>query len=269
MEKDVTTSDIQRLLAAAGLYRGAIDGDAGPLTQAAALAALEGEAVPWRTWPSRRQRIAAGQAVLARLGHAPGRIDGLLGPNTREALTAWASGPVRAAVERLPLSGHAVADAQGAYPRQESVATFYGVAGGPDCTAGIVELPLPFRLAWDLNTSITSFRCHKLVAAPMTRIFREAVAHYGAAEFERLRLNLFGGCFNHRPMRGGSNLSMHAWGIAVDLDPERNPLRWGRDRASFAAPAYEPFWTIVEAAGATSLGRACNRDWMHFQFARL
>ncbi len=62
---------------------------------------------------------------------------------------------------------------------------------------------------------------------------------------------------------------MHAWGIAVDLDPERNPLRWGRDRASFAASAYEPFWTIVEAAGAPSLGRACNRDWMHFQFGRL
>ncbi|GEM95131.1 hypothetical protein RSP03_41980 [Cereibacter sphaeroides] len=33
------------------------------------------------------------------------------------------------------------------YPRQESVATFYGVAGGPDCTAGIAELPIPFRLA--------------------------------------------------------------------------------------------------------------------------
>ncbi len=64
----MTTSDIQRLLSAAGLYQGAIDGDAGPLTEAAALAALEGEAVPWRTWPSRRQRIAAGQAVLARLG---------------------------------------------------------------------------------------------------------------------------------------------------------------------------------------------------------
>nr|WP_244873203.1 hypothetical protein [Cereibacter sphaeroides] len=44
----MTTTDIQRLLAAAGLYRGAIDGDAGPLTQAAAQAALEGEPVPWR-----------------------------------------------------------------------------------------------------------------------------------------------------------------------------------------------------------------------------
>ncbi|AZB67068.1 peptidoglycan-binding protein [Cereibacter sphaeroides] len=262
--------EIQRLLAAAGLYRGAIDGDAGPQTMAAvALILGRHDAVPWRPWPRDRRLIAAGQAVLAQLGHEPGRIDGLLGPNTREALTAWASGRAKAAVDRVPLPGHAVADAQGAYPRQESVATFYGVAGGPDCTAGIVELPIPFRLAWDLNMSITSFRCHRLVAAPLTRIFREAVAHYGADQFESLRLNLFGGCFNHRPMRGGSALSMHAWGIAVDLDPERNPLRWGRDRASFAAPAYEPFWTIVEAAGATSLGRACNRDWMHFQFARL
>ncbi|AXQ93211.1 M15 family metallopeptidase [Cereibacter azotoformans] len=262
--------DIQRLLAAVGLYRGAIDGDPGPLTMAAAAVILgRHDAVPWKAWPKSRQLIAAGQAVLLVLGHEPGKIDGLMGPNTREALTEWASGPLKAAVERIVGAGYSVADAQGTYPRQESVATFYGTAGGPDCTGGIVELPIPFRLAWDLNTSITSFRCHKLVAAPMTRIFREAVSHYGADQFESLRLNIFGGCYNYRNMRGGSSLSMHAWGIAVDLDPERNQLRWGRDRASFAVGHYDAFWNIVEAAGATSLGRACNRDWMHFQFARL
>ena len=63
--------------------------------------------------------------------------------------------------------------------------------------------------------------------------------------------------------------SMHAWGIAVDLDPINNQLRWGKDRASFARPEFEPFWKIVEANGATSLGRAQNRDWMHYQFAGL
>jgi hypothetical protein len=70
-------------------------------------------------------------------------------------------------------------------------------------------------------------------------------------------------------MRGGTALSMHAWGIAVDLDPINNQLRWGKDRASFARPEYLPFWKIVEAHGATSLGRAKNYDWMHFQFATI
>ena len=85
----------------------------------------------------------------------------------------------------------------------------------------------------------------------------------------RLGLDLFGGCFNYRPMRGGTALSMHSWGIAYDGDPERNQLRWGRDRAEFAKPAFDPFWAIVEAHGAVSLGRARNYDWMHFQFANL
>ena len=262
--------DIQRLLSAAGLYKGAIDGDAGPLTMAA-LAVILGRqsGMPWKTWPKSRQLIAAGQAVLAALGHEPGRIDGLVGHNTLEAMTAWASGRAGAAVERSSVASYSVRDAQGAYPRQEAMEAFYGPAGSHDCTAGTVDLPIPFRIAWDLDRAVSSFRCHALVARPLTKIFREAVRQYGVTEFERLGLNLFGGCYNLRKMRGGSSLSTHAWGIAVDLDPERNQLRWGRDRAAFAAPAYEPFWNIVEAAGATSLGRACNRDWMHFQFARL
>ena len=68
-------------------------------------------------------------------------------------------------------------------------------------------------------------------------------------------------------MRGGSRKSTHAWGIAVDLDPENNRLRWGCDRALFARNEYKAFWEIVEDHGATSLGRSANYDWMHFQFA--
>ncbi|WP_347138974.1 hypothetical protein [Paracoccus sp. SSK6] len=51
----------------------------------------------------------------------------------------------------------------------------------------------------------------------------------------------------------------------MDLDPERNQLRWGRSRASFAKPDYDAFWSIVEGHGGTSLGRKRDYDWMHFQ----
>lgn len=146
---------------------------------------------------------------------------------------------------------------------------FYGEAGGADCTAGRVRLPFPFVIAWDKTQRITRFSCHKLLAAPLTEIFSDAADHYGEKEFRRLRLDRFGGCFNYRPIRGGTALSTHAWGAAVDLDPERNQLKWGKDRASLARPEYEPFWKIVEAHGAVSLGRKRNFDWMHFQFAHL
>ena len=155
------------------------------------------------------------------------------------------------------------------YPPQSGVAAFYGPAGGRDCTAGSVSLPFPFPLAWDDSQKVTRFACHVRVAASMTAIFAESAKNYGEAEFRRLRLDRFGGCYNYRAMRGGTSLSMHSWGIAVDLDPINNQLKWGRDRAAFARPEYLPFWAIVEAHGATSLGRAKNFDWQHFQFAGL
>ena len=62
---------------------------------------------------------------------------------------------------------------------------------------------------------------------------------------------------------------MHSWGIAVDLNPAQNRLKWDDKKAVFAKPVYLPFWEIVESYGGVSLGREKNFDWMHFQFAKL
>lgn len=153
-------------------------------------------------------------------------------------------------------------------PTEKEVPKVFGPAGGTAATAGRCKLPFAFPLAWDDSQQVKSFACHKLVAADLTAIFAEAAQAYGEAKFRALRLDRFGGCFNHRLKRGGSTYSMHSWGIAVDLDPINNQLRWGRDRASFARPEYEPFWKIVEAHGAKSLGRAHNFDWMHLEFTK-
>lgn len=144
----------------------------------------------------------------------------------------------------------------------------FGPAGGPAATSGRCVLPFPFIIAWDASQQINSFACHHLVAAPLTTIFRQSAKHYGEAAFRELRLDHFGGCFNDRLMRGGTKKSTHAWGIAVDIDPVRNQLKWGKDRASFAKPEYDAFWRIVAANGAVSLGREQDRDWMHIQFCK-
>ena len=175
----------------------------------------------------------------------------------------------QASMALLPGSAPASPVPSSPFPPQSGVAAFYGPAGGKDCTAGSVVLPFPFPLAWDDSQKVTRFACHIRVAAPLMSIFSAAAAHYGETEFRRLKLDRFGGCYNYRVMRGGTSLSMHAWGIAVDLDPINNQLKWGKDRASFARPEYNAFWQIVEAHGARSLGRAKNYDWMHFQFAGL
>ncbi len=206
------------------------------------------------------------------------KADGIYGPKSAAKLASanpkkGLKGPLPDRAPATPVASPGKAALQ--WPRQIDCQQFYGAPGNPRCTAGKAKLPIPFRIAWDLDQKVNQFSCHELVAAPMTAIFAEAVAHYGEAEFRKLGLDLFGGCYNLRKMRGGSSYSMHSWGIAVDLDPERNQLQWGAKAtkttkaAEFAKPAYEPFWQIVESKGALSLGRARDFDWMHFQFARL
>lgn len=154
-------------------------------------------------------------------------------------------------------------------PTQAQVRAFYGEPGNPDCTAGMVDLAYPMKIAWDLSSTVNRFRCHKKCEVAFENIFKNTLAHYGLAKVQALSLDIFGGCYNLRQMRGGTSWSMHSWGIACDLDPEHNQLKQNKSTAKFAKAEYEAFWKIVEAEGAVSLGRAKDYDWMHFQFARL
>jgi peptidoglycan hydrolase-like protein with peptidoglycan-binding domain len=152
------------------------------------------------------------------------------------------------------------------WPTQAEVQAFFGP---PAQNQVMMNTPYPFRLAWDRSVIVNRFQCHAKVHDTFHEVFKRTLEHYGIGRIVELRLDMFGGCFNHRAMRGGSQLSMHSWGIAIDLDPERNQLSWNRSRAAFAQPEYEPFWEIVESQGLVSLGRERDFDWMHFQAARL
>lgn len=269
--------DIQRLLKASGYYGGGIDGDFGPKSLEAVRKVLERNKPEALKWAAKRQRVAAAQIILTAAGYEPGNIDGywLRGGTTHEAFNAWDHYVTTGKAEVLPgrsaeeVAGPTPALGSRKWPSQKGVPAFFGEAGSPRATAGKALLPFPFRIAWNKSQKVSSFACHELVADAFTSIWGQTASHYGEREMVRLGLDLFGGCYNNRAMRGGSAKSMHAYGIAYDGDPERNQLRWGRDRAEFAKPAYDPFWAIVEAHGGLSLGRARNYDWMHFQFATL
>lgn len=128
-----------------------------------------------------------------------------------------------------------------------------------------IDLPYPMRLAWDKKTTVKKMRCHKLVAANFAGVFKDLLAHYGLPKIQELGIDLFGGCFNFRAMRGGSDWSRHAFGIAIDLDPERNQLHETKATARFARPEYKPMIDIFYSNGFESLGVEEDRDWMHFQ----
>lgn len=268
----LSVRSVQRLLAAAGYYNGAIDGDAGPMTMAGVEKVLGNHAtrIPARMSKS-RQLVAAAQLILDAAGFEPGVIDGYSGHNTAEAFNAWdyekSHGKKQPSFREdydddpqldLPSSQN--------WPRQSGVSRFYGSVGQNQAR---IQLPFKMKIAWNTRQRVSSFTCHEKVADAMQGIFQRTLDHYGEKRISELRLDYFGGCLNVRKMRSGSRYSMHSWGIAVDLDPSNNQLRWKRDRATFARPEYNEFWRIVENAGATSLGRARNFDWMHFQFADL
>ena len=128
-----------------------------------------------------------------------------------------------------------------------------------------IQLPFPMRLAWDKKTSVTKMRVHKKAAQDFINVFNELLAVYGLAKIQALGIDLFGGCFAFRAMRGGSDYSRHSWGIAIDLDPERNQLKETSKTARFARPEYKPMIDIFYKHGFVNLGVEKNYDWMHFE----
>jgi len=131
-----------------------------------------------------------------------------------------------------------------------------------------ILLPYPMKLAWDLDTKVSKMRCHKLAAEAFLNVFNDLLAEYGMKEIERLGIDLFGGCFNYRKMRGGTSWSTHAWAIAIDLDPARNKLKETAKTARFARPEYQKMIDIFYRHGFISLGIEKNYDWQHFQLRK-
>lgn len=138
--------------------------------------------------------------------------------------------------------------------------------GSPYLTT--LNLPYPMVLAWDKKTSVTKISCHKLVKDNLDSIFKELLSTYGLAAIKRLGIDIYGGCFNYRKMRNGSDWSRHSWAVAIDLDPDRNSLNQSSKTAQFAKPDYKAMIDIFYRNGFLSLGREKNYDWMHFEIAK-
>lgn len=258
----IDNRSIQDFLAKAGYYNHTVDGDWGQNSDKAARAFLIANGKPEAaTWMFSRCKIAVQQSLMQSVGIEVGPIDGLVGPTFRFAMETWQN-----RARDVVLSTEAVAHQPTVWPRQQDVPSFYGAPGSSQT---MLQLPYPMVLAWDLGVQIHRFSIHSKVADSARRALSRTLDHYGIDGVKELRLDRFGGCLNQRAMRGGNTMSMHSWGIAIDFDPDRNQLRWGRDRAYMARQAYQPFLDFWEAEGWISLGRERNFDWMHVQAARL
>jgi hypothetical protein len=131
-----------------------------------------------------------------------------------------------------------------------------------------INLPYPMRIAWDTDVKVTKMRCHKDVADAFLAVFNDLLEHYGYQRIVELGIDLYGGCFNFRKMRGGTSWSTHSWGIAIDLDPARNALKTPYSKANFSKPEYAQLHGIFEKHGFVNLGKAKGYDAMHWQYEK-
>lgn len=258
---------VQEQLNKMGLDAGPVDGLMGPKTRGA-LNRADGID---QDWPDKKKITTFIQLVAQEECIDVGGIDGMWGPATEFAFDMLLerfsgeeeadSGFIRP--EDLP------DDNPNNWPSQrtdEELIRFYGQPGQNQTR---IQLPYPHKIAWNTEQTVNSFLCHEKVHDSLKRILDRVLDAYGPEEISRLRLDMWGGCLNVRKMRGGTRYSTHSWGIAVDYDPVRNQLNWGRDKAVFARPEYNTWWELWEEEGWVSLGRARNFDWMHVQAAKL
>jgi hypothetical protein len=167
------------------------------------------------------------------------------------------------------------------FPTQRDCVGFYG---DPVGNGGAVQSPVWFRASivyveprWAMrmgSIEITRIPVHFKIEDAVNDVFDEIAGSFSIAQIKDMGMDQFGGSNNFRPMRGGTALSMHSFGVAIDFDPARNGLG---DRTPHLAK-YPRLLEIFAAHGAVWGGdwdgdgdtldeRRC--DGMHFQWARL
>ena len=270
---------IQNMLKSLSLYDGKIDGARGPKTNGAIDIALNERSsdLPneWKTWSNKRQAIAFLQLMAVDKDIDTGSIDGWWGPQTEFAFECLQS---VSETGSLPTNWRDIKPLDvnpNNWPKQSqsSMTAFYGPHGEKDGSfeppMSNVQCPWRLRIAWNLNKSTKSIRIHQKCADSLSRILTKIHGIYGDQEIKRLRLDHYGGSYEARKMRGGSDWSTHSWAVAIDWDTANNKCEWNRNRASLDHSDYDDWWKCWEEEGWLSLGRTRNFDWMHVQAAKL
>ena len=114
-------------------------------------------------------------------------------------------------------------------------------------------------VVWDIPSDLEvgfipkKLYCNKDIIAPLSQAFKNLISTGKVSE-----LKTFDGCFNIRKKRGLSSMSLHSWGIAIDVNAAWNALG--------ATPTLTPeFVKCFTDAGFEWGGTWTRKDGMHFQ----
>jgi len=118
-------------------------------------------------------------------------------------------------------------------------------------------------IVWDIPSELEvgvipkRLYCNKDLVAPLTQAFKNLIATGFVKE-----LKTWDGCFNIRKKRGLTSMSLHSWGIAIDVNAAWNGL--GKTPVLSAG-----FVKCFTDAGFDWGGTWTRKDGMHFQLSKI
>jgi hypothetical protein len=121
----------------------------------------------------------------------------------------------------------------------------------------------PHMVVWDVPTELEigmipkKIYCNKDMVEPLKMAFKKLIDTKAVNE-----LKTWDGCFNIRKKRGLTSMSLHSWGIAIDVNAFENGLN--------QTPKLSPlFVSCFTTSGFDWGGTWTRKDGMHFQLSKI
>jgi hypothetical protein len=188
-----------------------------------------------------RQQI---QEIQERIGTTP---DGFWGPKSTAACQTYL---------------RSLMPSPSAFPAStpQALNKFYGDPAKGEVIGQIIKLDVTGLGLKYSGSLVKTVNVHAKCADSLRRVLLDISARECAWV-----LGEYAGIYNHRPMRGGTRWSLHAYGAAIDLAPGTNGLNthWPT-RANMPLEVMECF----ARQGWLPAGAFWSRDAMHFQATR-
>ena len=127
--------------------------------------------------------------------------------------------------------------------------------GDPEKQKNMVVWDVPTHL--EIGVIPKKIYCNRDMVAPLQKAFENLIKTGRVKE-----LKTWDGCFNIRKKRGLSSMSLHSWGIAVDVNAFENGL--GKD-----PKLSKSFVKCFTDAGFNWGGVWRRKDGMHFELAAI
>lgn len=127
--------------------------------------------------------------------------------------------------------------------------------GPPEKLNNIITWDVPSEL--EIGFIPKKLYCNKDIIGPLSAAFKNLIDRGFVKE-----LKTWDGCFNIRKKRGLTSMSLHSWGIAVDVNAFENGL--GQQPKLSAG-----FVKCFTDAGFDWGGTWTRKDGMHFQLSKI